>query len=248
MLYYYYCPVNFYYCGSGDFKVANSTEIAPPEFEQSTQTAFFNIEKKEWYLKDQVLMGNFINLKTFELKKEILAKEKQDYLDEVSFCKKKIKEILQDYAEAQKLLMINGKTVLTRIQGEQYNDIQREFNKSSWEKDKIVTLVIQDINDEKRYKLIIPRSFGKFLLSKIQKISAHNYDQKEIALQKIEKKELTFQEIFNLKVNFLFNNEINIETEADNYINDDYYKTKYPVDIEFVIKLDKHFFTELDAK
>ena len=56
-----------------------------------------NIEKKEWYLKDQVLTGNFINLKTFELKTEILAKEKQDYLDEVSFCKKKIKEMQQDY-------------------------------------------------------------------------------------------------------------------------------------------------------
>ena len=247
-MFYYYCPINYYFCGNGDFKIDNSTELSPPEYNQSTETAFFNIEKKEWYLQDQVLIGNFINLKTFELKTEILAKEKQDYVEEVSFYKKKIKEIQQDYIEAQKLLIINGQTVLIRIQGEEYTDIQREFNKSSWEKDKIVTLVIQDINNKKRYKLIIPRSFGKFLLSKIQKISAHNYDQKQVALQKIETKELTFKEIDNLTVNYYFNNQINIVEEADNYINDNYYNTKYPADIQFIIDLDKHFFTELSAK
>ena len=72
--------------------------------------------------------------------------------------------------------------------------------------------------------------------------------KKEVALEKIEKNELTFDELFALKVDFIFNSEINIDTEACNYINDDYYKTKYPEDIDFVINCNNHFFTEINAE
>jgi hypothetical protein len=173
---------------------------------------------------------------------ELLALELED------LKKKKIAEIKNDYEKSQEVLLKNGKSVLIKVMGQEYADLQREFNKSSWEKDKLTDLVIKDLNDKKRYKLTVPRSFGKLLLSKIQKISAKNYKKKEVFIQKIEREELSLEELSFLKIDFIFNSEININTEADNYISDPYYKAKYPEDVDFVIKSNKHFFTELNAE
>jgi hypothetical protein len=162
--------------------------------------------------------------------------------------KKKTTEIKNDYEKSQKVLLKNGKSVLIKTKGEEYKDLQTEFNKSSYRIDKLAIILIKDLIDKKRYKLVIPRSFGKLLLAKIQNLSRENFFRKEIAIQKIERDELTLQELSVLKVDFIFNSEININTEADNYINDPYYKTKYPEDIDFVIKSNKHFFTELNAE
>lgn len=161
---------------------------------------------------------------------------------------KKLKEIKTDYELAQQVLVKNGKTILIRIMGSDYSDLQREFNKSSWRKDKLATINFQNLLDQKRYKIVIPRSFGKHLLAKIQEISQENYFKKEVFLEKIEKNGLTFDELSVLKVDFIFNSEINIDNEATSYINDDYYKAKYPQDIEFIIKCNNHFFTEINAE
>lgn len=160
----------------------------------------------------------------------------------------KINEIRNNYQQAQQVLLKNGKAILIKIMGADYSDLQREFNKSSWRKDKLATIIFKNLLDQKKYKIVIPRSFGKHLLAKIQEISQENHLKKEVALEKIEKNELTFDELFALKVDFIFNSEINIDTEACNYINDDYYKTKYPEDIDFVINCNNHFFTEINAE
>lgn len=160
----------------------------------------------------------------------------------------KINEIRTNYQQAQQVLLKNGKAILIKIMGADYSDLQREFNKSSWRKDKLATIIFKNLLDQKKYKIVIPRSFGKHLLAKIQEISQENHLKKEVALEKIEKNELTFDELFALKVDFIFNSEINIDTEACNYINDDYYKTKYPEDIDFVINCNNHFFTEINAE
>jgi len=204
------------------------TAIKPLATFNDGTTQRFNEELQNW---EYIEKGN-----------ELLAFELQDLKN------KKIAEIQSNYEKSQKVLLKNGKTVLIKIMGQEYSDLQREFNKSSWRVDKTAIIVIKDLNDQKRYKLVIPRSFGKFLLTKIQDLSQKNFFKKEIAMQKIERNELTYEEIYDLKVDFSYDNEININTEADNYINDEYYNIKYPLDVEFVINSDKHFFTELDAK
>ena len=93
---------------------------------------------------------------------ELLALELED------LKKKKIAEIKNDYEKSQKVLLKNGKSVLIKTKGEEYKDLQTEFNKSSYRIDKLAIIVIKDLIDKKRYKLVIPRSFGKFLLTKIQ--------------------------------------------------------------------------------
>lgn len=165
-----------------------------------------------------------------------------------SLKEKKQKEIRIDYELAQQVLIKNGKAILIKIMGNDYSDLQREFNKSSWRKDKLATIIFKNLLDQKKYKIVIPRSFGKHLLAKMQEISQENHLKKEIVLQKIEKNELTFEELSVLKVDFILSSEINIDTEANNYINDDYYKSKYPQDIDFVIKSKNHFFTEINAE
>tara|TARA_R110000868_G_scaffold140631_8_gene356459 strand:- start:3818 stop:4708 length:891 start_codon:yes stop_codon:yes gene_type:complete len=165
-----------------------------------------------------------------------------------ALVEKKLKEIRANYELSQQILMKNGKTILIRIMGTDYSDLQREFNKSSWTKDKLATINFKNLLDQKRYKIVIPRSFGKHLLAKIQEVSADNYFKKEVALQKIETNTLTLEQLSVLKVDFIFNSEINIDTEATSYINDDYYKTKYPQDVEFIIKCNKNYFIELNAK
>ncbi len=160
----------------------------------------------------------------------------------------KLNKIRSDYQQAQQVLLKNGKAILIRIMGSDYSDLQREFNKSSWRRDKLATIIFKNLLDQKKYKIVIPRSFGKHLLTKIQEISQENYLKKEIALEKIEKNELTFDELFALKVDFIFNSEINIDIEACNYINDNYYKINYPEDIDFVMNCNNHFFTEINAE
>jgi len=174
--------------------------------------------------------------------------KKQEKVLELEFSKiqeSKIIEIQKDYQLSQQILIKNGKSVLIKIMGQEYADLQREFNKSSYRKDKLAILLLRDLNDQKIYKLVIARSFGKFLLTKIQDISQNNFFKKEIALQKINRNKLTLEELTALKVDFIFNSEINIDVEAENYINDDYYKNKYPTDIEFTISSKQNFFIEL---
>lgn len=165
-----------------------------------------------------------------------------------NLVEKKQNEIKTDYQESQQVLLKNGKSILIRIMGSDYWDLQREFSKSSWRKDRLATIIFKNLLDQKKYKIVIPRSFGKHLLAKIQEISQENHLKKEVVLEKIEKNELTFDELSVLKVDFIFNSEINIDDETCNYINDNYYKTKYPEDIEFVIKCKNHFFTEINAE
>jgi len=203
------------------------TEIKPlPTFNDGTTQAFNNTSQAWEYITkgSQLLEFEWQNL-----------------------TKEKVLEIQKDYKLAQTVLLINGRVILINIMGADYADLQREFNKSSWRKDQLATFIIKDVNDNKRYKLTIPRSFGKFLLSKIEKMSADNYKKKEIALQKIEQKELTLAELSVLKVDFIYDNEININVEANSYINDNYFITKYPKDIEFVINSNQHFFTPING-
>jgi hypothetical protein len=59
--FYYYCPQELYYCGCDDFETAHSTKIAPPEYNSQYFTAFINEERNGWYIKPQILIGDFID-------------------------------------------------------------------------------------------------------------------------------------------------------------------------------------------
>ena len=242
-MFYYYCPINFYYCGKDTFKTENSTEIAPPVFDAKTNTAYFL--NNAWEIKKQILTGLFVNKVTYEIKTEIFAEEMNNYVPEADFIEYRKQEVLSEYEEAQKMLLVNGKSVLINIKGQLYRELKIEFSNSQLRIDKMVEIVIQDIHNLKRYILKMPRSFGKFLLKQIQDVSFYNYKQKELFTQKIERNELTLQEIANIKVAFLKNNTININEQASIYCNDNYYKEKFPQDVAYVIESQYHFFTDL---
>jgi len=230
---------NFYEKKGGKME----TEIFQRDIEKYTQIKPFEDFDDGSIQNFNETLQNWEYLKKGEKVLELELKEKFDKIKEVQLAK-----IQQDYQLAQQVLIKNCKTVVIKIMGQEYTDLQREFNKSGWRMDKLAILVLIDLNDKKRYKLTISRSFGKFLLTKIQNISQNNFFKKEIALQKIERNELTFEELSVLKLDFIFNSEININDEAEKYINDDYYKSKYPEDVEFIINSKNKFFTELNAE
>jgi hypothetical protein len=234
--YYYFCPTTYQFSGDGDFYLENSTKKCPPEFDISIEKAFFDNKNQEWKIVKDVYYGIFINNKTLEIKNSILAEEKDNYIDELTFIKEKKNQLRKEYEESQKMILKNGVEIKIVLCGDEYNRIYQEFRKNINPKTNIAKdIIIFDYLHNRNYKMNLPKSFGKQLLSKVQEVSRYNYNLLKQQFDLIDREKLSIEQIANLKIDFKKDQILNIDKEILEHSQDKYIIANHPQDIEWIV-------------
>lgn len=221
---FYYYSEDFYYDCFLDEKLPeneNFTKIKPPIFDKRYFQAYFIKDEERWEIREKVFFGNFIDIVNNKLVDTATALEietnKKAYFNSI-YCLNKLNE---EYEKAQYLDLVNGKTINIQIKGKLYEELITQYSRGKLTN--VLKLIVKSFDNTKlvisRVEVILPIKFAKQILAKIQDISYKNFKTKQILLKKIEDENLTNEELFALNYDFIYNSKINIENEAELFIN-----------------------------
>lgn len=144
-LFYYYCPINFYYTGCDVFKTENSTNIKPPKYNAQYYTAFFDKTKKEWYIKPQMLIGNFISKETGELFQEIEIEYIENYTTLDDLILNKSNECKKFYDDLRNITIKNSASGEFKCNQDLTNSIESWITDVSSRETKVYEYLYKDL-------------------------------------------------------------------------------------------------------
>ncbi len=221
-MFYYFAPHDNSFSGSSLYKLENNeffTEEPLPIYNQATHQAFFKDNK--WLVLEKKFEGTFLDIKNNILidKATAIQIENGDVVNfDRFYCLNKVN---QEYEKAQYLDLVNGKTINIQIKGKLYEELLTQYSRGKLTN--MLKLIVKSFDNTKlvisRVEVILPIKFAKQILAKIQDISYKNFKTKQILLKKIEDVNLTNEELFALNYDFVYNSKINIEDEAELFIN-----------------------------